>query len=72
MTRVIGWFGENPVAANLLMFMLIFSGLATLPGVQQKPFPDIDIDVIQIAVPFLGAAPAEVEEGVAGQLEHAT
>ncbi len=69
MTRVIGWFGENPVAANLLMFMLIFSGLATLPGVQQKPFPDIDIDVIQIAVPFLGAAPAEVEEGVCIRIE---
>jgi len=67
--RAIAWFGENPVAANLLMFMLIFSGLASLPSVQQKTFPDIDINVISIAVPYLGAAPSEVEQGVCVRIE---
>ena len=60
MRPIIGWFGANPVAANLLMFMLIISGLATLSGVQQKTFPDIDVNVIQIGVTYLGAAPGAV------------
>ena len=69
MRPIIGWFGQNPVAANLLMFMLIVSGLATLPSVQQKTFPDLDINIIQIGVPYLGAAPIEVEEGVCVRIE---
>ena len=69
MRAIIGWFGQNPVAANLLMFLMIIAGLATLPTVQQKTFPDIDVDIIQIGVPYLGAAPEEVEEGVCVRIE---
>ena len=69
MKRAIAWFAENHVAANLLMVMLIVGGLVSIPGIQQKTFPDIDIDMIQIGVPYLGAAPEEVEEGVCIRIE---
>ena len=69
MRPIIGWFGANPVAANLLMFLMIVAGLATLPLVQQKTFPDINVNVIQIGVTYLGAAPEEVEEGVCVRIE---
>jgi multidrug efflux pump subunit AcrB len=66
---IIAWFARNHVAANLLMFMMIAGGLVALPGIQQKSFPDIDIDVVTVNVPYLGAAPEEVEEGVCIRIE---
>ena len=69
MKRAIAWFAENHVAANLLMLLMIVGGLAAIPAIQQKSFPDIEIEVIQIGVPYLGAAPEEVEEGVCVRIE---
>jgi len=69
MKGIIAWFAENSVAANLLMMLLVVGGIAALPMIQQKSFPDIEIDVIQIGVAYLGAAPEEVEEGVCIRIE---
>jgi multidrug efflux pump subunit AcrB len=67
--RAIAWFAENHVAANLLMVLMVAGGITALPRINQKSFPDIDVAVIQIGVPFLGAAPEEVEEGVCVRIE---
>ena len=69
MTRVIAWFAHNPVAANLLMFLCVAGGLAAIPMIQQKTFPDMTVEIVQISVPYLGAAPEEVEEGVCVRIE---
>jgi len=65
----IRWFAGNHVAANLIMFLIVVGGLAALPMIQQKTFPDIEVDVVQIGVPYPGAAPEEVEEGVCIPIE---
>jgi multidrug efflux pump subunit AcrB len=67
--RIIAWFAENAVAANLLMVLCVAGGLAAIPLIQQKTFPDINIEIVQVAVPYLGAAPEEVEEGVCIRIE---
>jgi multidrug efflux pump subunit AcrB len=69
MSGAIAWFARNHVAANLLMALMAFGGLVSLPNIQQKTFPDIDIDVISIGVVYLGAAPEEVEQGVCIRIE---
>jgi multidrug efflux pump subunit AcrB len=69
--RAVAWFAENHVAANLLMMLIIVAGLASLPAIQQKSFPDIDVEVIQVGVTYLGASPEEVEEGVCVRIEEA-
>ena len=69
MKRAIAWFAHNSVAANLLMFMIVAGGLAAIPSINQKTFPDITIEVISIAVPYLGASPEEVENGVCVRIE---
>ena len=69
MRRAIAWFAENPVAANLMMFLLVAGGIVALPSIQQRTFPDIDVDVIRIGVPYLGASPEEVETGVCIRIE---
>ncbi|MCG8592139.1 MAG: efflux RND transporter permease subunit [Proteobacteria bacterium] len=69
MKGAIAWFARNHVAANLLMLLMVAGGLAALPAIQQKSFPDVNVEVIQVGVTYLGAAPEEVEEGVCVRIE---
>jgi len=66
---LIAWFARNHVAANLLMWLLIVGGIFSAFSIQKQVFPSFDIDVINVRVPYLGAAPQEVEEGVILKIE---
>ncbi len=68
---LITWFARNPVAANLLMVVLLAGGFLTALGIKKEIFPKNEISVIQIQVPYLGAAPQEVEQGVCLKVEEA-
>lgn len=68
---LIAWFARNSVAANLLMFSIILGGGFGIYKVQKQVFPQFIINVISIQVPYLGAAPQEVEEGVVLKIEEA-
>jgi multidrug efflux pump subunit AcrB len=68
-SRVITWFVNNPVAANLLMCVLVVGGLITLPQIRQEEFPSIDLEIVRVSVVYLGAAPEEVEQGVCVRIE---
>ncbi len=69
MPKLIAWFVDNPVAANLLMSILIASGLLALNDLRKEEFPNVDAPVVMVTVPYLGAAPAEVETGVCARIE---
>ncbi|NKB89662.1 MAG: AcrB/AcrD/AcrF family protein [Acidobacteria bacterium] len=71
MSGVIRWFATNRVAANLLMIFIIAGGVMTLINVPQEVFPEFDLDMIQVSVVYLGAAPDEVEQGVNVRIEEA-
>ena len=71
MDKIISWFIHNPVASNLLMMILLVAGLLALPNIHQEEFPNIEVDAVQIKIPYLGAAPAEVEEAVCVRVEEA-
>ena len=71
MRRLITWFVGNPVAANLLMMIFIVSGAIALSQLRQEEFPPIDLGIVQVTVPHLGAAPEEVETGVCLRIEEA-
>jgi multidrug efflux pump subunit AcrB len=69
--RVLAWFATNGVAANLIMVVILVGGLITIGVVNKKVFPEVDSSVIRISVPYLGAAPEEVEEAVCVRIEEA-
>jgi multidrug efflux pump subunit AcrB len=71
MSRVLGWFAANSVVANLLMALIIVSGLLTIPTITREIFPEFSMDMINVQVLYLGAAPEEVEEGVCVRVEEA-
>jgi multidrug efflux pump subunit AcrB len=60
----LAWMAANPVAANLLMVFLLLGGFIMSKQLKQEVFPEIDLDVVNISVPYPGASPAEVEQGI--------
>ena len=69
MPRLIAWFATNHIAANLLLILIVLAGLSALLTMPQKSFPDIDVPIIFVSIPYLGAAPEEVEQGVCIRVE---
>lgn len=68
---LISWFARNSVAANLLMFILLAGGLYSVITIKKEVQPQIETNYITINVPFLGATPEDVEEGVVVKIEEA-
>ena len=68
---LIGWFAQNHVAANLMMFAIIIGGIVGVFIVKKEAFPEFQTNMIQIQVPYLGAAPEEVEKAVILRVEEA-
>ncbi|GAA0360966.1 efflux RND transporter permease subunit [Bowmanella denitrificans] len=68
---VIAWFARNSVAANLLMLIIIIGGLMGAFSIRKQVFPTFEFNIVNVRVPYLGAAPQEVEEGVLIKIEEA-
>ena len=71
MTFLVTWFSRNPVAANLLMFLMLAAGFAGWFKMRKEIFPETALGMVSIAVPFPNAAPEEVEKGVIIPVEEA-
>ncbi len=65
----IAWMAAHGVAPNILMAVFILGGLYMTTQIKQEVFPDFTPDTITITVPFPGASPEEVEEGVVLAIE---
>lgn len=69
MKRAIAWFAENSVAANLLMALIVVSGILAIPVVKLEIFPEMRVDSVSISVPYPGASPEEVEQAICIRVE---
>ncbi len=68
---IIGWMANNPVAANLLMLVVLVGGMAALYGMTKEVFPTFPSETVTITVPYPGSSPEEVEEGILLKVEEA-
>ncbi|MEJ2503832.1 MAG: efflux RND transporter permease subunit, partial [Gemmatimonadota bacterium] len=68
---LIGYMARNPIAANLLMIILLGGGLWAMFNVQKEVFPQYALDVVDVSVVYPGAAPSEVEQGILRPVEEA-
>ncbi|MGD8919672.1 MAG: efflux RND transporter permease subunit, partial [Gammaproteobacteria bacterium] len=72
MKRPIAWFAENDVAANLLMLTILGLGIYALSArIPLEVFPAFELETVIVRVPFPGATPSEVEEGITIKIEEA-
>lgn len=69
MSKTIRWFVDSPVAANLLAVLLIAAGLLAVRGLTVRVLPDVEPYAVNITVPYPGASPEEVEEGIVEPIE---
>ena len=68
---IIAWFASNHVAANLMMLFIIAAGVISAFSIKKAIMPQFEANMVQVRVPYLGAAPEEVEEGVVLRIEEA-
>ena len=66
---VIGWFANNPVAANLLMLLVIVMGLMSVGDLRKEAFPSSKPDSINISVSYDSGSARQSEEGLAIKIE---
>ena len=59
------WGCGQPPTGNHCNCRSIFS----IKGMKMELFPDFDLDLVSITVPYPGAAPLEVEDGICKQIE---
>ncbi len=59
-----GWMVRNGVTPNLLMLVLLVGGLLMAGNIKQEVFPEFTLDFVTVTVPYPGASPAEVEQGI--------
>ncbi|QGJ72183.1 Efflux RND transporter permease subunit [Planctomycetales bacterium 10988] len=71
MRAIIRWAVQNTPAMNTVMVTVLVLGLVSLGLLRREVFPSFDLDIILVTVPYPGASPAEVEEGICQKIEEA-
>ncbi len=62
---------RNTPAMNTLMVSVMVVGAFCLMSMRREVFPEFSLDMIVVQVPYPGASPEEVEEGICQKLEEA-
>ncbi|MFT6456571.1 efflux RND transporter permease subunit [Pseudophaeobacter arcticus] len=71
MHALTGWFIRNPVAANLLMVMILVAGAFSLYSIRIEGFPKVPPDTVIIQATYTGAHTSQVDEQIPQPLERA-
>ena len=66
---IIGIFARHPVAANLVMIIMLLSGALALSSLNTQFFPTFDIQVVTVRVVWPGATAEDVEKSITIPLE---
>ena len=61
----------HSVTANLLMLVILVGGLIFSLKIKKEVFPDYELDMVNITVPYPGASPEEIERGIILAIEEA-
>ncbi|KAE9630608.1 efflux RND transporter permease subunit [Parasedimentitalea maritima] len=71
MKSLASWFIRNPVAANLLMALILFLGVQTMFSIRIEGFPRIPPESMEISVVYPDATVEQVDELVTRKVEQA-
>jgi hydrophobic/amphiphilic exporter-1 (mainly G- bacteria), HAE1 family len=71
MKSLIQWAVRNSPAMNTLMIAGVVVGALCLMKMRREVFPEFDLEIILISVPYPGASPDEVEVGICQKIEEA-
>ena len=56
---------------NTLLIAILAVGVMSFASMRREVFPDFDLEIVLVSVPYPGASPEEVEEGICQKIEEA-
>ncbi|MFO7857795.1 MAG: efflux RND transporter permease subunit, partial [Ectothiorhodospiraceae bacterium] len=65
----LGWFARDPVAANLLMLLMLAAGLWALQQLNTQFFPSFELDIVTVETEWRGATAEDVADSITTPLE---
>ena len=71
MRRALAAFARNTVFANIMLVLIFLAGGLSILSMTRESFPEFSLDMILVTVPYPGADPEEVEEGISRKIEEA-
>jgi multidrug efflux pump subunit AcrB len=71
MKNAIQWAIRNISGVNVLVAIILVAGLASFFSMRRETFPEFQLEVILVSVPYPGATPDEVESGICQKIEEA-
>jgi multidrug efflux pump subunit AcrB len=69
MKKILEYFVNNAMLANWIMLVIILAGTFGLFNMKMRIWPKMELDYINIDIPFPGASALEVEEGLITKIE---
>jgi multidrug efflux pump subunit AcrB len=69
MHSLTSWFIRNPVAANLMMALLLFAGWLTVSSIRVEGFPKLPADTLEIITIYPNAHVQQVDKQVTRKIE---
>ena len=63
------WFTRNPVAANLLMILILIAGYFTMTSIRIEGFPALPASSVTIYTVYPGAGADQVDAGISRRIE---
>jgi len=69
MKRVIAWAIDNAPGMNVLMIALMAIGGFSLFQMRREVFPEFELEVVMVSVPYPGATPKDAEEAICQKVE---
>jgi len=71
MKSVIRWAINKTPSMNILMISVLGIGLLSAYMLRREEFPQFELEIILVTVPYPGASPDEVESGICQKVEEA-
>ena len=71
MRRMVMLAISNSPAMNILMVAVLVVGTISIMSLRREVFPEFELEIVLVTVPYPGASPSEVEEGICLKVEEA-
>jgi multidrug efflux pump subunit AcrB len=69
MRSIVNWTVRNMPAMNTLVIAVLLVGAWSFASMRREVFPEFDLEIVLVTVPYPGASPDEVEEGICQKIE---
>lgn len=71
MRSIIKWSVANGPGINVMVIGTLVAGLLSFLMLRRETFPEFELEVVLVQVPYPGASPADAENGICQQIGRA-